>query len=190
MRQIRENIFSLNKEPFDPIVQLEQICSIFQHQAEIKGVNIIHQIYDNLGLPNESASSFDEHIVKQTGRSGIQLIPKLYGDRRRFKQVVINLIKNAIKFTTKGTIEVKASYRKPEGLLLVHIKDTGSGIRKEEIPKLFNRFGKLQRTADQNKEGIGLGLVIAKSIVEQQGGEIGVESAGEGFGSTFKFSLF
>ena len=117
-------------------------------------------------------------------------MPKLYGDRRRFKQVVINLIKNAIKFTNTGMIEVKACYRQaPENLLIVHIKDSGKGISKEDFPKLFNRFGKLQRTADVNKDGIGLGLVIAKSIVEQQGGTIGVESRGEGYGSTFKFSI-
>ena len=91
-------------------------------------------------------------------------IPKLLGDERRFKQVLINLVKNALKFTPSGSIEIKASYSRnhDSNLLIVHIKDTGKGITIEEIPKLFTRFGKLQRTAELNNEGIGLGLTIVK----------------------------
>ena len=77
-------------------------------------------------------------------------------------------MKNALKFTMSGSIEIKASYMiSPEGnLLIVHIKDSGQGITAEDIPKLFTRFGKLQRTAEMNSEGIGLGLTIVKQIVE------------------------
>ena len=69
------------------------------------------------------------------------------------------------------------------------MRDTGVGIAPEDIKKLFNRFGKLQRTAKMNSEGIGLGLTIVKQIVELGGGEIKVFSNGIGKGSTFSFTL-
>ena len=100
-----------------------------------------------------------------------KIIPKLLGDGRRFKQVLINLVKNALKFTSNGKIEILASYRNKEddyskNMLIIHVKDTGRGILPEDIPKLFTEFGKLQKTADINAEGIGLGLTIVKQIVE------------------------
>ena len=71
----------------------------------------------------------------------------------------------------------------------VRIKDTGVGIDPEDIPKLFNRFGKLHRTAQMNHEGIGLGLTIVKQIVEKCGGTIKVISEGLGHGCVFFFSM-
>ena len=71
----------------------------------------------------------------------------------------------------------------------MEISDTGAGIAKEDIGKLFTRFGKLQRTAEINSEGLGLGLTIVKQIVESAKGEITVESPGVGLGSTFSFSM-
>ena len=69
------------------------------------------------------------------------------------------------------------------------MQDTGVGIAAEDMEKLFNRFGKLQRTAKMNCEGIGLGLTIVKQIVELTGGEVYVESSGVGRGSTFGFRM-
>ena len=89
----------------------------------------------------------------------------LIGDERRYKQVLINLVKNAIKFTSKGVIEIEQKYLKREGCLQVKIIDTGAGIAAEDIAKLFTRFGKLHRTAKMNHEGIGLGLTIVDQIV-------------------------
>lgn len=102
----------------------------------------------------------------------------------------MNLVKNALKFTKKGSIVIQVSYRdEPEHLLIVHVKDSGSGIAKEDFPKLFTRFGKLHRTAKQNSEGVGLGLNMVKQIVEQSGGEVAVESDGIGHGSCFCISM-
>ena len=67
--------------------------------------------------------------------------------------------------------------------------DTGTGIAKEDFPKLFTRFGKLHRTAIMNSEGIGLGLTMVKQIVESSGGQIAFESQGIGHGSNFCFSM-
>ena len=74
-------------------------------------------------------------------------------------------------------------------MLIVYVIDTGAGIAEEDFPKMFTRFGKLHRTAQQNHEGIGLGLTIVKQIVEASGGNICFHSDGPGLGSTFCFSM-
>ena len=94
----------------------------------------------------------------------------MIGDERRLKQVLINLVKNALKFTTQGEIKIMINYRRQEKLLVVHVQDTGAGIAEDDFPQLFTRFGKLHRTAEINSEGIGLGLTIVKKIVELSGG--------------------
>ena len=86
----------------------------------------------------------------------------VFGDERRMKQVLINLVRNALKFTDVGSIKVKASYNMIEQQLVLHVEDSGAGIAKEDLPKLFTRFGKLQRTAAMNSDGVGLGLTIVK----------------------------
>ena len=107
----------------------------------------------------------------------------------RLKQILINLVKNALKFTRKGNIRVVMAYNQEEELLKVHVIDTGKGIRSQDISKLFNLFGKLMKTAQMNKEGIGMGLVICQNLVKLNGGTIGVYSAGEDKGSTFTFTM-
>ena len=74
-------------------------------------------------------------------------------------------------------------------MIVVHVKDTGKGISREDFPKLFTRFGKLQRTAEINSEGIGLGLTMVKQIVEKAGGIVDVESEGIDKGSLFSFCM-
>ena len=102
----------------------------------------------------------------------------------------MNLMKNAMKFTINGQIKIKARYEgQPSQMLIVDVIDTGSGIAREAITTLFSRFGKLLRTAAMNSEGIGLGLVIVKQIVESASGQVKVFSEGVGKGSTFSFSM-
>ena len=104
-------------------------------------------------------------------------------------QILVNLVKNAVKFTVKGSIVIRASYDKDNKLLLVEVEDTGVGIELEELPRLFKKFGKLHRTAAMNSQGIGLGLLIVKQVVESSGGSISVTSQGVGHGSKFSFSM-
>ena len=105
------------------------------------------------------------------------------------KQVMINLIKNALKFTCEGSIEVQACYDEEEKSLVMHVKDTGAGIASEDMPKLFKKFCRLKRTAEINNDGIGLGLTIVKQIVEMAQGKVWVTSQGINRGSTFFFSM-
>ena len=91
------------------------------------------------------------------------LCTKLLGDERRFKQVLINLVKNSLKFCEPGDlIKIKVDYDYEKQMLQASVKDTGVGIAIEDMAKLFTRFGKLNRSAEMNHEGIGLGLTIVK----------------------------
>jgi len=101
--------------------------------------------------------------------------------------VLINLLKNALKFTRQGKITIEACYILSQHQLQVKIIDTGVGIESSEAEKLFKPYGKLKNSVTQshNPEGIGLGLQICKNLVHHNGGKICVKSAGKGEGSTF-----
>jgi len=113
--------------------------------------------------------------------------PIILADEKRLSQVLGNLITNAIKFTDKGsvTINVKLFNNKVQ----VDVIDTGTGIKKEDIPKLFTKFFQVQEAATRKTKGTGLGLAISKSIIEAHKGRIWASSKGLGKGSTFSFSL-
>lgn len=114
-------------------------------------------------------------------------IPAVFADADRLNEVLTNLVGNAIKFTKKGGITIGALERKDE-FLVVFVKDTGIGIPKEDINKLFNKFYQVDSSATREAQGTGLGLYISKIIVEMMGGKIWVESKLKQ-GSTFFFSV-
>lgn len=104
-------------------------------------------------------------------------------DKERLMQVISNLMNNAIKFTGEGTITVILKSKEENNELIVSIKDTGSGIDPEIMPRLFSKF------ATKSQTGTGLGLFISQNIVEAHGGKIWAENNSDGRGSTFSFSL-
>ena len=112
--------------------------------------------------------------------------PLIHGDGPRLEQVVLNLMTNATKFTPKGG-NITLRVRKKDTGLLIEVQDTGIGISKEEQARLFKPYSRL--SADrQHHPGLGLGLALAKQVVELHGGKIWVESEA-GKGSTFSFSI-
>jgi signal transduction histidine kinase len=113
-------------------------------------------------------------------------LPIIHGDGQRLEQVVLNLMTNAAKFTPRrGNITLRARKRDTE--LLIQVQDTGIGIPKDEQDRLFKPYSRL--SADRQRHpGLGLGLALAKQVVELHGGKIWVESE-SGKGSTFSFSL-
>ena len=115
-------------------------------------------------------------------------LPPVLFDKERISQVIRNLIGNALKFTDQGTITLKASKNGSKDEILVSVSDTGTGIPKEALDKLFNKFEQMRNPVDPKSKGTGLGLVITKGIVEAHGGKIWVESA-VGQGSTFLLTL-
>jgi signal transduction histidine kinase len=140
---------------------LSEVSSLFSVQADQKGV----------GLEVET--------------KGTPLFAS--ADLRKLKQVLINLIGNAIKFTTAGSIKI--SVDRQNGTLRFSIKDTGIGIPKEKQDRLFQKFFQIDGGTTRRFGGTGLGLVISKHFVEMMGGQIKLESRGAGAGTTVSFTI-
>ena len=134
-------------------------------------------------------SKAKENKIKLFVDSPKKEFPLVLMDQERISEVLINLIGNAVKFTPSGG-EVVVSFKKKGKAVLVMVTDTGRGIAKTDIPKLFKKFGRLERSFATIAEtaGTGLGLYISKQIIDLHRGKIGVRST-VGKGSTFYFDL-
>ncbi|MGA7193231.1 MAG: substrate-binding domain-containing protein [Anaerolineales bacterium] len=114
--------------------------------------------------------------------------PWVLGDRTRLRQVVLNLISNAVKFTPQGQVRLTLSVSTQEAIIAV--SDTGIGVSPSEQNSIFQEFHRSERTIQSGYGGLGLGLTISKQLVEQHGGTIGMRSPGDlGSGSTFFFTV-
>lgn len=114
--------------------------------------------------------------------------PRVYADEDRLGQILLNLIGNALQYTPSGgkvTVQAKVT----QGEIEIAVADTGIGISAAHLPHLFDRFYRVDKSRSRAGGGSGIGLTIAKHLVEAQGGRIWVESEGEGKGSTFRFTL-
>ena len=137
----------------------------------------------DLVIPQASSKHLDlECLLDDT------LPARILVDNTRLRQVLLNLLGNAIKFTSVGGITVRVGYRADEGQLSVSLTDTGPGISPEAHARLFQRFSQVDGSNSRDHGGTGLGLAICKSLVELMGGAIGVESV-VGQGSTFWFHI-
>lgn len=152
-----------------------------------KLTSVIHEVINIIGVKLMSKPiSLQVSISEQ--------LPKyFYGDELRLRQVLINLMNNAAKFTEKGTISLQVELTSYDldtqtALLLFHVKDTGLGISKEDQKRIFHSFEQGSAGNDVLVEGSGLGLTICRKIIESAGGTIQVESE-LGEGSDFSFTL-
>jgi histidine kinase len=137
-----------------------------------------------------------KRLADQAGKKGIELrselpanLPPVRADPDRITQVLTNLVANAVQYTPEGgAVTVEVSQRGQE--VQVSVTDTGIGIPAEHLPHLFTRFYRVDKSRSrQSGGGSGIGLTIARHLVEAHGGTIRAESAGEGKGSTFTFTL-
>jgi len=153
---------SMSPEPTSVGLLVESSIDLIRPTATIKGVNLHYQVQERL--------------------------PLISGDANRLQQVFWNLLSNAIKFTPKGG-EITVSLRSIPGYIELVVKDTGEGIVPEFIPMMFERFAQSDKSKVRVHGGLGLGLAIARHIVELHGGEISAESAGLGLGTELKVLL-
>jgi signal transduction histidine kinase len=110
----------------------------------------------------------------------------MYSDRLKLRQVLSNLISNALKFTSEGTITVGYTLEPEE--ILFHVKDTGIGITEEHIERVFDRFFQANTSISRGHGGTGLGLPLCRGMIELLGGRIWAESK-PGKGSSFFFTV-
>ena len=142
---------------------------------------------------NEYLSSITSQLVQMAEEKGVKLVYRpivdsveVFGDKEKLKQVFVNLIQNAIKYTDKGKVEVLAEEKKKSVKFIV--RDTGIGIPSEYQKRIFERFFRVDKNRSRQVGGTGLGLAIAKHIIEAHGSQIEVNSE-VNKGSEFSFEL-
>jgi signal transduction histidine kinase len=144
---------------------------------------------DLLPLLKSLVERFEDQVLEEGPIIKLDIphsLPLVIADRDRTQQVLVNLLGNAIRYTEIGSITLKAEVESP--YLWLSVIDTGSGIAPEDLPQVFERFWRADRSRSSYSGGSGIGLAIAKKLVELQGGEITVSSQ-VNQGTTFSFSL-
>lgn len=156
-----------------------------------RGTFRLHYSLVNLNDLILDSSVYFKNLAKEKNLHLEYRLPKreinIFLDAERLNQILTNLINNAIKFTEQGG-EIKVELKTLEDRVRIGVIDTGIGIAREELPKLFNKFTQLSKTSAARKKGIGLGLSIVKELIKKHGGEIWAESE-LGVGSKFYFTL-
>lgn len=165
--KIEEGRISLANEPFNIYEMLEETTHLFARKAAVKQLGFIRNI----------DSAMPRNVI---------------GDAVRLRQILANLIGNAIKFTDEGTIMLDVGYEAQDKKKIKYrfdITDTGIGIDKNNFDRLFRRFSQINHNEDiLESEGVGLGLAISKGLVEMMGGKIRIKSE-IGVGSRFSFEV-
>ncbi len=165
LAKIESGKMNLNIEEYFLADLIESITSMIKIRAESKGLKFILSVDDKIPL-------------------------YLYGDEARIKQIILNLLTNAVKYTQTGQIElvIGGNIRKENVILHVEVKDTGVGIKKENLDKLFGVFERIEDTQNKGIEGSGLGISIVQQLLGLMDSSLKVKSL-YGQGSTFSFDL-
>jgi PAS domain S-box-containing protein len=161
LAKVEAGRMDLHPEPFDPTISLHAVEAVIRPLADKKQITLTTDVAAGL--------------------------PTIYADEAKFRQVLYNLLSNAVKFTDEGGW-VKTGARLVDGELEVVVADNGSGITPEDQARIFEEFQQGDSAAARRHEGTGLGLALARRLVELQGGRIWVESA-PGEGSRFGFTM-
>jgi signal transduction histidine kinase/DNA-binding response OmpR family regulator len=191
------------RAPGATLRDLEQINISAQHLARLIGdvldlasseAGQLHILRETLDLAEvlHVAAKIGEELAREKGLAWSAGLPPrgpwIMGDRTRLRQVTLNLISNAVKFTPAGQVHLAVSIADQN--VTVAISDTGIGISPNEQSTIFDEFYRSRSAVESGYGGLGLGLAISKELIEQHGGRIKVHSPGDlGSGSTFSFCL-
>lgn len=164
---IINNVLDFSKMDVEKLKLIDKVFDVRGTFETIEKLFKIHSLQKNIEFKMNIEDPFPNHLK---------------GDEGRLKQILINLISNAFKFTKEGKITVDARYRRDR--LFVKVSDTGQGIREDALPNIFNSFEQV----DVHHKGTGLGLTITKTLCKLMKGDITVESV-EGEGTKFSFNV-
>lgn len=163
-------------------------------KAEAKKLNLVYAPYDTIKLFGSTFDMFETSAALRGLNVSYEIsesLPsKMEGDEYRIKQILMNLLSNAVKYTEQGSITVSADFEEIDDenvLFKISVKDTGQGIKAENIVKLFDTFERLEEEKNKAIQGTGLGLAISKKLVDLMHGEIKVTSE---YGKGSCFSIY
>lgn len=190
IRSYAANIMSAGKTLLSLINDILDLSKVEEGKMEIIPVQ-----YELSSLLND----LENMILERAKKKGLEFrndvckeIPHLlYGDEIRIRQCVVNLLTNAVKYTEKGSVSLEVFYEKKDEkhiLLGFSVKDTGMGMKKEDLDKLFAPFQRIEEKRNRTIEGTGLGMSIVRQLLALMGSELTVESE-YGKGSSFTFSV-
>lgn len=140
----------LNEEPVNMLGELQLTSRLFAEQAAEADVSLTIQMPD--------------------------LMPKLMADQRKIRQILLNLVSNAVKFTPPGGSVTVSVSLEPDGGMTLVVADTGIGIDKDDIPRALSPFGQVESSLSRRHEGTGLGLPLTRALVECHGGTLELDS--------------
>jgi hypothetical protein len=184
LREMAEGIYRTSQRMVDTLSKILDITKIESEKIEVKytEVNIRRLLEDICNEYCAAIKSKNLYLKKDFNN----LPDKILSDEKLISEIISNLISNAIKFTSKGGIEIKAETRteKQMNFLALSVSDTGIGIPREKIDLIWEEFRQVSEGSSRDFQGTGLGLAISKKYTELLGGKISVESE-YGAGSTF-----
>jgi two-component system sensor kinase len=183
----RENLQDLLHNAERLLNQIDSLLEFSKIEAgkielDVAPVKVNEVIQSAISTIEPSLNGANVRIIREVGSD----LPVLKTDREKLKQILLNLLDNAIKFTERGEIKIATSQQ--NGSLQLVVSDTGIGIPKEELNKIFEEFHRGDSSGNKNYRGTGLGLAIVKQFVNLLGGDVVVESE-VGKGSVFTVTL-
>ena len=164
---------------------INEVLDYSKLEAEQLGLNeeVIHPqqlLRESMDIMRATAEKTGHHLNLKAEND----LPGILVDRRRMRQIMLNLLSNAIKFSPGGSTVTITAARRPEGMEIT-VSDTGVGIAGKDIPKALELFGQVETSLNRHYEGTGLGLPLAKRLMELHGGKLDIDST-VGIGTTIR----
>jgi len=188
MEKPLDNIFASNERLIKLVNDLLSVSRIESGRMEMKlEKTSLEQIISSIVEELKPAAEVKKKKIYLKWEKPKKALPKISLDKEKMRQVIMNLIDNAIRYTEKGGITIKVQNLKSK--IRIVVSDTGMGLTKSELSKMFESFSRGAAGTRLYTEGAGLGLYIARRFVEMHKGKIWAESPGKGKGSTFFIEL-